>query len=174
MKPRKGGWRDVTEEDLLRFWDEMVARAEAEAQAAGKPHMIFTVGGQLFALPADSCRAVVERLEPTPLPLMPRHILGVSVIRGRPISITDLAALLGQEAGRAKGQHMVVVYEGEEETALQVERVVSVRAIDPDGLEEVGNRWEGARVGLVAGFTEVDDKQVHVLSVERCLRAAAV
>jgi chemotaxis signal transduction protein len=170
-------FREVSEEELRRFWDAMVERYERENRLEqGHPHVIFRVGASRFALDAAACRGVTPYRTPTPLPSLPRHLIGVVAVRGRPISVTDLRVLLGVTGERAERRgHILLLAKGALETALKVDWAEGVRPIDPGDVREADTTLvRGARSGLVTGTLLMRGQPVHLLDVERCLGQATV
>jgi purine-binding chemotaxis protein CheW len=96
---------------------------------APAPVLLIRVGSQLAALPLSD---VVETLRPLPCeaaPGAPPFVIGVSVIRGQPVTVVDLARLLGAQAhtiGR-----FVTVRAGDRRIALAVDAVVGTEMLDP-------------------------------------------
>lgn len=167
-------FRHYTDEELAANWKEMERRAADALASTGEPHTFFRIGGHRFALPAVACKGVVAYRDPTPLPSLPRHLLGITAIRGRPVSMTDLRSLLGMEEGarRHKG-HLLLVRVGDEETALKVDWVETVHPVDASALVPAPAQWRGKRRGLVRGEIAAEGSQKGVLLLDplRCLRS---
>lgn len=162
-----------TEREVRAFWDKMVKKATTTWEGDYDPYVIFHLKKTLFAIKATSCKGVHPFTQPSPLPVLPPHIMGISAIRGRPISVTDLGVFFGMKPTRRRG-HFLLVFEEEEETALNVDWVETVKPIDIDNLEKPTAKWEGLRTGLVLGIaTSTEEKKpIIVLNAARCLRAA--
>jgi purine-binding chemotaxis protein CheW len=82
---------------------------------------------------------VVEVMRPLPLePVigLPTFILGLSVIRGAPVPVVDLAALTGDRRGSGTTR-FVTLGLGERRVAVAVEEVLGVRALDVETLQEL-------------------------------------
>ncbi|PLX41665.1 MAG: hypothetical protein C0608_04725 [Deltaproteobacteria bacterium] len=169
----KAGFKNrFSEEERLRFWAEMEARAEKLKEPDGDPHLVFKVGGASFAIDATLSLGVLPWTQPTPLPFLPRHLKGVTFLRGRIISVTSLAVLLGVEPS-AKPSYYVIVKAGELETALEVEGVEAVLSIDLEKVDSAKGLWRGARIGLVTGQAPERVPPIYIIDVERCLRQRA-
>ncbi len=158
-----------TEEEVKEFWARMVAESDSLAERDGDLYVIFRMGQAWFAIRADTCRGVVEFTTPSPLPVLPGHILGVASIRGRPISVTDLGAFFGMKTSD-RGGHLLIVQDGGEETAIKVGWVDAVARLDDDTLTPVPAKWRGLRSGLVLGLVSIDGREAILINTARCLR----
>jgi len=63
--------------------------------------VVFTLGGERFAAPADQVLEAVPLGVPTPLPGAPAHVLGVINHRGRVLGVFDLRERPGGELTHA-------------------------------------------------------------------------
>ena len=71
-------------------------------------------------------------------------VLGASIVRGAPVPVVDVAALLGLEAGEAS--RFVIVRAGGRRVALLVDAVMDVAALPPEA--------SAAMPPLLAGVSE--------------------
>src|SRR5690242_17493888 len=79
-------------------------------------YVTFTSGGQLFGLPIEQVRAVFRLTNITRVPLSGPQIAGVLNLRGRIVTVIDLANLLGLEAPKHSGSQMVIGIERRSES----------------------------------------------------------
>lgn len=170
-EPKK--FREYTDEQLTAAWEEMARRDGEQSAVVGEPHAVFRVGRTRFALPAKACRGVVSFRMPTPLPSLPRYILGVVAIRGRPMSVTDLRSLLGLEGESVENRgHLLLIRVDDGETALKVDWVENILPVDVTKCGPVPPEWKGNRKGLVTGaLIEEGVMSLVVLDPQRCLKA---
>lgn len=161
---------NYTIEQVRAFWDEMAARNPPEDISKGEQHVLFRLGLATFAINASSCGGVVGYHSPSPLPVLPLHIIGVASIRGRPISVTDLGALFGMMPA-PKGGHMLLVRSEGEETALKVDWVDTVVDLDVSQAEPPPVKWQGLRTGLATGCISYKGTTVIILDAARCIKA---
>ena len=99
--------------------------------------LVFRAGSQLCALPLAD---VVETMRPLPVrPLagMPPHVLGISVVRGTPVPVIDVAELLGAGDVDTAPTRFVVIRAGAGQAALATGPVVGIETLtavaEPDG-----------------------------------------
>jgi purine-binding chemotaxis protein CheW len=107
---------------------------------------------------------VVETLRP--LPILPvahpaPSVLGLSVIRGEPLPVIDLAKLLG--CGGNEPGRFVVIRSGNRKVVLAVEAVVGVRVAPAETLGDLPPLMSGAAAGAITSLGALDRELVLVL-----------
>jgi purine-binding chemotaxis protein CheW len=89
------------------------AAAAAEAQEGregpGIQLLLFSLGGESYAFPLERVREVVKPGPTTPVPSIPKHILGVMNLRGEILPVLDLKRLLGVGEGTPTPQGRIIV-----------------------------------------------------------------
>jgi len=161
---------EISEEDRERYWREMEERAGAILDVKGDPFVLFRIDGEAFLLPVEAARAVVSWIDPTPLPYQRGHILGVVMVRGRPVSVTRLGVLFGLASGPEPKRSLLLVTAWEAmETALAVDAIDSIVRLERAEIEAPEERWRGSRAGLVAGSATVEGERACVLAPRYCL-----
>jgi purine-binding chemotaxis protein CheW len=94
--------------------------------------LVCRVGERLCALPLAQ---VVETMRPMPVSPVagaPSYVPGVAIIRGDPLPVVDVGAMLG--SGGAAARRFVTLRVGSRQVALAVGDVVGVRALAPEAL----------------------------------------
>lgn len=159
-----------TMEEVRAYWDRMVQLNPVPQGNEGEPHVTFRLGKAWFAILASVCKAVEVFKVPSPLPVLPPHIMGVSAIRGRPVSVTDLGIFFGQKPAERGGHLLLIGAEGEE-TALKADWVDTVIPIDLTKAEQPPSKWRSLRTGLVKGAVYERNTLYLVLDPARCIKA---
>jgi chemotaxis signal transduction protein len=85
--------------------------------------IVFETAGSALALNAAIVEEVLEAPVPMPLPLLPRHLLGLSPWRGRALCVVDLAALLDLAASGPPAERAIVLAAGAFDAALLCDRI---------------------------------------------------
>ncbi|RPI22189.1 MAG: chemotaxis protein CheW [Acidobacteria bacterium] len=130
------------------------------------PALVMKVGEFRCALPL---RHVLETMRPLPIqPLAcaPDFVLGLSVIRGEPVPVVDLASLL--QIPSDPPSRFVVVRAGDRRVALAVELIAGTRAVTPQSLSSVPPLLAGAPAVSVAAIGSLD-KQLLLVLETACL-----
>ena len=116
----------------------MTADGQAAGGAEAVPLLLFRLGRRWFAMDARAIEEVALRGQLTRVPMAPSHILGVTSLRGRLVTVVGLEQMLGGEGmlpldSSATLPRLVVVRDGDYEVAVVaheiaglVERTMSV------------------------------------------------
>jgi purine-binding chemotaxis protein CheW len=114
---------------------------------------------------------VFETLRPQPIESlagMPSFVLGVSIIRGSPVPVVDLAELLGAPAVDPPGR-FVTLRLGRRTVALAVSDVIGVRDLESARLEELPPLLRGAAEDVIHRIGTLDAEFLLVLQTGRVL-----
>lgn len=125
--------------------------------------LLFTVGGELFAIGLDACEEVLEWPGVERVSGMPPSALGVFVLRGQLVSLYSPENALRVERSGEEGVTLVVHAAGKR-IALALDDVDEVIAVDMDNLKRPSPRE--ASDGLLLGITRHGDALVAVVDVE--------
>ncbi len=106
---------------------------DADAVGDGVAVLGLVVGGRSYALPLADLAEVTPLGVVTPVPGMPRHLLGVTNLRGEIRPVLNLHALLTlPERGDAAPGYIVYLRSPEREVGLRVDGLDPIRALDHD------------------------------------------
>lgn len=89
--------QEIMREARLTPHDEQVDFGE-ESEAL----LTFRVGSALLGVPAELVQEVTDRGEASPIPLSPKHIVGLMPLRGEAIPLVDMNRFLGIESQAAE------------------------------------------------------------------------
>lgn len=117
---------------------EMSAGAtEAPDARPRRTMLVVRAGSRSYAVPVE---VVLETMRPLPIETIvgtPIFVRGLSVIRGAPVPVIDLAMLLESREAATKHERFVTVRSQGGTFALEVDGVVGVRDLDWNQLEEL-------------------------------------
>lgn len=135
------------------------------------PVLVCRLGSVLCAVPVEH---VGEAFRPLPVDRIadpPASVLGVCVVRGRPIPVLDGRALLGMTAVEPPGR-FVTLRLGARWAALAVDSVVGVRGLDPSAPDSVAPLLGRAAAEVVEALGMLDDQLLFVLREAHIVGAA--
>ena len=130
--------------------------------------VLCQVGAVVCALPLEH---VSETLRPLPVEALSgtaAFIDGVSLIRGVPVPIVDLARLLGNVSAEPRTR-LVVVKVGERRAALAVARVIGVRSLESAAVLDLPPLLGGASSEVIRTIGSLDARLLFVLETSRML-----
>lgn len=148
--------------------------AEQSAKRAELPRwVVVTSGGMLCAVPARRSREIAELPVLTRIPGTSGMVRGLMNLRGRPVTVLDLATTLkgsgvGTDPAPEGGQVVVVEYGGRW-VGLAVDRVLDVTpvSVEPGDTEAL----EGVRPELIAGIGEHHGGMLLGLDTDELVRS---
>ena len=114
---------------------------------------------------------VSETMRPLPLESvqgMPDFLLGLSIIRGTPIPVVDLARLVGNGVPEAPAR-LVVVSVAERRVALAVQAVLDVRTLGPAALGKLPPLLTDASAEFIGAVGALDTQLLMVLNTAKIL-----
>jgi purine-binding chemotaxis protein CheW len=129
--------------------------------------LYMLVGRRTCAIPTSS---VVETMRPLPVERLgrgPAFLRGVAVIRGAPVPVLDLDALLGGDGEAAAARFVVVRASADRRAALAVGAVLGVRDLPAEALEEMPPLLRQATADAVDAIGTLDAALLVVLGSAR-------
>ena len=139
--------------------------ARATEEAPGVSSLVFRAGSLLCALPLDE---VVETMRPLPthrLAGTPAFVLGVSILRGVPTPVIDVARLLG--GGSAEPARYLTVRTGRGTIAFATGAVLGIRSTTADAGAQHAALLGAASDGLLAGVGRIGAEPLLLLQSMR-------
>jgi purine-binding chemotaxis protein CheW len=124
--------------------------------------LLCRVDTRLCALPLATVLETMRRLPIEPLAGAPAFVLGLSVIRGAPVPVIDLARLLANASG-ADAERLVMVRTGVRQVALAVAAVIGIRALPAATAHELPPLMRETDAAPVSAIGALDTELLHVL-----------
>lgn len=137
---------------------------QTASTAAGALSLVFRAGSVLCALRLDEVLETLRPLAVRPLAGTPAFVRGVTIMRGIPAPVIDVARLLGGE--QAEIARFVAVRTERGPVAFATGPVLGIRAATPDP-EARHATLIGASGALVAGVGTLDAEPVLLLQSMR-------
>jgi purine-binding chemotaxis protein CheW len=149
------------------------APAPAKSGIHGQ-YLIFSLGGELFAVATLRVREIIEYGGITAVPMMPGFIRGVINLRGAVVPVIDLNARFGRARTEASRRTCIVILEvvAEDETyvlGIIVDAVSAVRQLDSSQVEPAPTFGTRIRADFIEGMAKVNGSFVILLDLGRVL-----
>lgn len=119
-------------------------------------YLAIEVGGKRAAIPASAVQSLIVLEGLTPVPRAPAHIVGLTAVRSRVLTVIDPAQLLGMEPDNAsvdKGERHAVIMEcAGHGYAMMVDTILDVtRSLGEPGAvpDDLGSGWARAASGTI-------------------------
>jgi purine-binding chemotaxis protein CheW len=144
--------------------------AEVRDHATGAYGLVVGVGSRVCFVPLGH---VIETMRPLPVESaagLPPFVKGLSIVRGAPVPVVDLAMALGADGdGQRPSSRFVLLRLGERRVALLVDTVVGVREFDAASTEEMPPLLRGSGAEVASRLGALDAKLMLVLEASRIL-----
>ncbi|MCY1353579.1 Chemotaxis protein CheW [compost metagenome] len=153
------------------------ATAKSLAAAESSPALQFltlTLGDELFALPIEHIREIIEFGGLTRIPLMPPFLRGVINLRGAVVPVIDLAVRFGREHTPIARRTCIVIVEVEQGNGLHllgiiVDAVNEVLAVEANQLESRPAFGARIRADFISGILKQNEQFIVVLNIPQVL-----
>jgi purine-binding chemotaxis protein CheW len=123
--------------------------------------LVVRAQAYLCALPLE---VVIEAMRPLPIePIagVPAFVRGMSIIRGEPTPVIDLALLLG--APREMPWRFVTIRVGGKQVAMSVGAVAGIYELDPRAMDRLPPMLRGASTEFVESIRILDEQFLFAL-----------
>ncbi|EJN34240.1 chemotaxis signal transduction protein [Pseudomonas sp. GM78] len=136
--------------------------------------LTLTLGDELYALPIEHIREIIEFGGLTKIPMMPAFLRGVINLRGAVLPVVDLSVRFGHERTTIGRRTCIVIVEVVQDDEAQmlgiivdaVNEVLAVEANQVDARPAFGAR---IRADFIAGILSQNDRFVIVLDIRQVL-----
>jgi purine-binding chemotaxis protein CheW len=149
-------------------------RAPARARKPPPPRdvqaVVFTLGGDEYALPIDQVREVIAFREPRRLAGRAPWVRGVINLRGVIVPVCDLAGRLGRDGEQASSAKIVIAEAPAGAAGLIVDSVREVLTVSADQLDEATFTDHDA----VTGIAKLGERLVVMLDAPAALQGAGL
>lgn len=136
--------------------------------------LTFVLADDVFAMPIENIREIIEFVGLTEVPLMPNFLRGVINLRGAVVPVIDLSVRFGRPLSVVGKRTCIVIMEVMQDEKLlllgvMVDAVSAVLMIDLDKIE--GRPSFGARIrsDFIEGMINIKDRFVVALDIKAVL-----
>lgn len=120
----------------------------------------------LCAIPMEHIVETMRPLPVEPIDGIPKFVLGLSIIRGLPLPVIDLGALVGGGAGDSSDR-VVTVRVADRKVALAVEGVIGLVRLDVARLQSLPPLLKEASADVINAIGTLDSQLLIVLNTGR-------
>lgn len=158
-----------------------LARVASSSASSAEPsslqYLTFVLASELYAVPIETIREVIEFQGLTRIPLAPAAVPGVVNLRGSVVPVVDLSVRFDKGATQVGRRTCVVIVETETDEGLQavgliVDAVSEALEVSPAQLEQRPAFGSGLRGDFVLGMLNLDGRFVVVLDMRAVLSLA--
>ncbi len=153
-----------------RDWESLARAAvasSAEESELLRELLAFRLATASYAIPVERVREIVRLRRITPVPRVPRSVVGVIALRGEIVQVIDLRRRLGLETPEPTRASRVIVLHGDDDrvTGVLVDEVREVLRVTEEAMQPaaIGDS------GRVAELCVKGDEFVSVIDLDRVL-----
>jgi len=136
-----------------------------------KQFILFAIEDAQFAIPLSNTLEIGHQPDITPLPNLPKWVLGISNIRGEIISLINFKAFLGIPSSGSKGERrFIIIHNQEIKVGIIVDRIMGILSLDQSDGEIQSNPYRKGEIANYIQGTAVSGKNVtNILDIDRLL-----
>ena len=137
---------------------------DSDAESSSERLLVFAAEGHRYGFVLESVKEIVPYRAATRLPGAPAHVVGLINLRGRLVTVTDLAVQLGSRAAggaRLLGGSIILVESGARTVGVLVDEVRDVRSVVAGTVEPI--QRDGATPGVLQSLARFDDGVAVIL-----------
>jgi purine-binding chemotaxis protein CheW len=133
--------------------------------------LLCHAGSLIYGLPLEHVLETMRPLPCAPLAGMPAFVSGISIVRGAPLPVIDLARLFG-DPSQSQKTRLVIIKVEERRIALAVESVVGVQTLDLAASDVLPPLLQGADTELIRQIGCLDARLLVVLESGKIVPAS--
>lgn len=144
----------------------------AKQSADGRMLIVFPVGKEEYAISIDMVKEVVATPPIAPIPQAPKHIMGVSNVRGNVLTIMDLTSRFNlgrqkKEDADKKHAFVLVIKDEEYQVGLVVHKVPDTLMIDNAAIDKSASMIKNSSGGTdyISGVIKQDKRLIILIDI---------
>ena len=132
----------------------------SDAATTSRQLVVFSLGSEEYAFPIQAVHEIIRYTEPRTVNSDVPWIQGVISLRGKIVSVHDLATRLGACADETEGERKIVIVESNgDQAGVVVDDVEEVLTVEAQHLDHV----PGSADGAIEAIAKIDDRLVVLL-----------
>ena len=139
--------------------------APAEPAAAGERLLIFDLDGEKYAIPIHDIAQIIDMPPATFVPNAPPFLSGILSLRGRIVSIINVASRLGLISSKPEAPKVIVLDLGADHIGLLVDQIDQVVEVNVAALEPVPEGFKPVVQDFVEGVFHHKGRAVGFLNL---------
>jgi purine-binding chemotaxis protein CheW len=133
-------------------------------------HVLFTVAGAQYVIPAADVLHMESYSGATPVPGAPAHVAGLIQVRGRVLPVVDVRARFGLPAeGAAAGARVVVVQDGTRAVGLLVDGAREVINLPAERFQPPPEMVSGGGGAFVTAVAQAGDRLLMLIDHKKVI-----
>lgn len=151
-----------------------VEKSPKKHSSGQRQYIKFILDEIVMGIPLVNALEIEQLSEITPLPNLPRWILGICNIRGEIISVVDLRGFFQMPSKSVKSMApLIVIQNKDQKTSLMVDKIVGLLSIDPsDPGMQTNALTESKLLPYTSGVFFSGNEIIYLLGVEKLLTSA--
>ncbi|SMC18130.1 purine-binding chemotaxis protein CheW [Andreprevotia lacus DSM 23236] len=150
------------------------SRLQGAEQPGTQQFLTFTLSSELFAIPIEHIREIIEFGGLTEIPMLPPFLRGVINLRGAVVPVVDLAARFGRNVTEIGRRTCIVILEVEQENQMLalgiiVDAVNEVLSVEPGQIEPRPSFGAKIRADFIDGMISLGERFVIALDIQQVL-----
>jgi len=134
--------------------------------------LVVTLGARSYAIPLKHVAEIMRPLAVEPMSGAPDFVRGLSVLRGAPVPVIDLEAILKHESSSGEPGRFVAVRLDGRQAVIGVDGVAGVTTLDPAELGRLPPILSGVATDVIDAIGSRDAQLLIVLRAARLIPAA--
>ena len=152
-----------------RLEDEEDLELETKQDDESLELLTFEIGGEAFSIDVEMVEEIITPRRSTRVPNAPPEIIGIFSLRGRIVTLIDLAKILDvdDQWNETLDSRLIVVRVASDTLGFRVDRVMRVARINPESIQPQPVVSGTERNVMTAGVVRLDGTMISVLSADK-------
>lgn len=145
--------------------DSEASSAAGSTHAPGEKLLVFDLASEKYAIPIHDIAQIIDLPATTPVPNAPAFLAGIFSLRGRIVSIIDVARRLGLENPPAMTPKVIILDVAQDHFGLLVDHIDQVVDVNLTALEPPPEGFKPVAQDFVEGVFHLTGRAVGFLNL---------